>query len=79
MIACCDDNTRALLAFITLVAIAIIGYKGNKWSKSRKHDDKKERHGFSESIMENVLRKQNHRCAKCKSFKCSRFPSHGWR
>ncbi|MEJ7642287.1 MAG: HNH endonuclease [Candidatus Nitrosocosmicus sp.] len=47
-----------ILFLIVLAAIAIRVKKGNKKSKERK--------GFSQSVQQAVLRKQDHKCAHCK-------------
>lgn len=46
-----------ILAFIILIAILI---------KRRSKRKVKERKGFSETVRQNVLRKQDHKCAHCK-------------
>lgn len=47
-----------ILFLVVLVAIAIRIKKGKKQSKERK--------GFSQSVQQSVLRKQDHKCAHCK-------------
>lgn len=50
-----------VVAFIIFLIIIYIAYKARQWRQRKK--GKRERHGLSEDVMENVLRKQNHRCA----------------
>ena len=51
-----------VVAFIIFLIIIYITYKARQWRQRTK--GKRERHGLSEDVMENVLCKQNHRCAK---------------
>jgi K319-like protein len=53
--------TELVIGFIILVVVLVIirrlTHRGRKY---------RERHDFPDSVKENVLRKQNHRCANCK-------------
>ena len=59
-------------AFLALIIIAVVyevrkqrRLKAIERRKEEENKKKRERHGFSEDVKSSVLRKQDHRCAKC--------------
>jgi flagellar biosynthesis/type III secretory pathway M-ring protein FliF/YscJ len=49
---------------VFIIIVIIIGAISRKVKKRRK-EKRRERHGFPDSVKEDVLRKQNHRCVYC--------------
>ena len=61
-----QEQTRDYVGYfvVFIILLIIIGAISRKVKKRRKGKHR-ERHGFSDSVKEDILRKQNHRCAQC--------------
>ena len=58
-----DDKDNAIIMIFLLFLVGVVG--AVIWKLKHRRRQYKERHAFSNSVKENILEKQHHKCASC--------------